>query len=149
MYRVLNSLRASPHNTHLIPTNKLLSLNHILSKHKQLICSCQSNSTIYRPFAVHSKAYSTFKKEQNAVNKLLVRSGLRPLHTTPVRWNEEKKNKEDEEKEKKKKEEQAKLQGVITKALFWTFVSYMIIIVATLLFPNSFSARGGSLCILE
>lgn len=134
MYRVFNNLKSTS-NSNMTGINKLLSLNQILSKHKQLLCTCQSSSYIHRPFSVSSKSYSLFKKEQNALNKLLVRSGLRPLHTSSARFNDDKKNKDDEEK--KKKEEQAKLQGVITKALFWTFVSYMIIIAATLLFPNS------------
>ncbi|KAI5701820.1 hypothetical protein M8J75_013702 [Diaphorina citri] len=134
MYRVFNNLKSTS-NSNMTGINKLLSLNQILSKHKQLLCMCQSSSYIHRPFSVSSKSYSLFKKEQNALNKLLVRSGLRPLHTSSARFNDDKKNKDDEEK--KKKEEQAKLQGVITKALFWTFVSYMIIIAATLLFPNS------------
>lgn len=134
MYRVFNNLKSTS-NSNMTGINKLLSLNQILSKHKQLLCTCQSSRYIHRPFSVSSKSYSLFKKEQNALNKLLIRSGLRPLHTSSARFNDDKKNKDDEEK--KKKEEQAKLQGVITKALFWTFVSYMIIIAATLLFPNS------------
>ncbi|KAI5730600.1 hypothetical protein M8J76_015571 [Diaphorina citri] len=134
MYRVFNNLKSTS-NSNMTGINKLLSLNQILSKHKQLLCTCQSSRYIHRPFSVSSKSYSLFKKEQNALKKLLVRSGLRPLHTSSARFNDDKKNKDDEEK--KKKEEQAKLQGVITKALFWTFVSYMIIIAATLLFPNS------------
>lgn len=133
MYRVFNHLK-SPQSSSSIGINKVLSLNNILSNHKQLLCTCQSNSYVHRPLSVSPKSYSLFKKEVSAVNKLLVRSGLRPLHTSSSRHNEDKKKNDDEEKKKK---DQEKLQGAITKALFWSFVSYMIIIVVTLLFPNS------------
>lgn len=133
MYRILSHLNLSS-NRNLLGINKVLALDQLLSKHKQLLCACQSNSYVHRTFSLTNRSYSIFKKEQNAVNKLLVRSGLRPLHTSSNCYNDDKKNKDDEDKKKK---DQEKLQGAITKALFWTFVSYMIIIVVTLLFPNS------------
>lgn len=133
MYRILSHLNLSS-NRNLLGINKVLALDQLLSKHKQLLCACQSNSYVHRTFSLTNRSYSIFKKEQNAVNKLLVRSGLRPLHTSSTCYNDDKKNKDDEDKKKK---DQEKLQGAITKALFWTFVSYMIIIVVTLLFPNS------------
>lgn len=133
MYRILSHLNLSS-NRNLLGINKVLALDQLLSKHKQLLCTCQSNSYVHRTFSLTNRSYSIFKKEQNAVNKLLVRSGLRPLHTSSTCYNDDKKNKDDEDKKKK---DQEKLQGAITKALFWTFVSYMIIIVVTLLFPNS------------
>lgn len=133
MYRILSHLNLSS-NRNLLGINKVLALDQLLSKHKQLLCTCQSNSYVHRTFSLTNRSYSIFKKEQNAVNKLLVRSGLRPLHTSSNCYNDDKKNKDDEDKKKK---DQEKLQGAITKALFWTFVSYMIIIVVTLLFPNS------------
>lgn len=133
MYRILSHLNLSS-NRNLLGINKVLALDQLLSKHKQLLCACQSNSYVHRTFSLTNRSYSIFKKEQNAVNKLLVRSGLKPLHTSSNCYNDDKKNKDDEDKKKK---DQEKLQGAITKALFWTFVSYMIIIVVTLLFPNS------------
>lgn len=133
MYRILSHLNLSS-TRNLLGINKVLALDQLLSKHKQLLCACQSNSYVHRTFSLTNRSYSIFKKEQNAVNKLLVRSGLRPLHTSSTCYNDDKKNKDDEDKKKK---DQEKLQGAITKALFWTFVSYMIIIVVTLLFPNS------------